>query len=395
LADIRRETTRFFGDDLDSDRNVIRRATDKIFSLDEDAWQTTFGQFIAPIREWADEGDIVWLVPHDVLHYLPLHALKLDGHYLIERNPVVYSPSASVMKYCHLKRKGKRERALVLGDSLGDLDHAREEARAIAGMFQTTPFLQSSATKILVREKLAAEREELDVLHFACHGNFDRIQPLKSGIELAKNGNGDSKLTAEEIFTLEMRAELVVLSACESGVNDRKPGDELIGLTRALIYAGTPTVMVSLWSVDDLSTRLLMESFYKEWLAKQDEPITKAEALHRAQLAVMRMTAQDALANIEQIKTKIEGQDAPRRQSILDWDEARVRAHAGDFARAVELGTYVLEQMKKMNVETKHLENDVDRWELTAQFSTSTDYSRRIYARPFYWAPFVIVGDWK
>ena len=228
LADIRRETTRFFGDDLDSNRNVIRRATDKIFSLDEDAWQTTFGQFVAPIREWAEEGDIVWLVPHDVLHYVPLHALKLDGRYLIERNPVVYSPSASVMKYCHLKRKGTRERALVLGDSLGDLDHAREEARAIAGMFQTPPFLQSSATKKLVKDKLAAEREEIDVLHFACHGNFDRFQPLKSGIELAKNGDGDSKLTAEEIFTLEMRAELVVLSACESGVNYRKPGDELI-----------------------------------------------------------------------------------------------------------------------------------------------------------------------
>jgi CHAT domain-containing protein len=138
-----------------------------------------------------------------------------------------------------------------------------------------------------------------------------------------------------------------------------------------------------------------MEGFYKEWLAKHDEPITKAEALQRGQLAVMRMSAQDALTNIAQIKTKIAGQDTQRRQSILDWDEARVRAHAGDFAKAVELGTQVLDQMKKMNVETRQLENDVDRWELTAQFSTATDYSRRIYARPFYWAPFVLVGDWK
>ena len=71
-------------------------------------------------------------------------------------------------------------------------------------------------------------------------------------------------LTAEEIFGLKMEVDLVTFSACETGVNEYRPGNELIGLTRALIYAGTPSVVVSLWAVDDLSTGLLMQHFYQQ-----------------------------------------------------------------------------------------------------------------------------------
>jgi CHAT domain-containing protein len=396
LADIRRETAKFFGDNLDVDGNVIRRAADKIFELDEDAWQSAFSEFIAPLLGWTDEGDIVWLVPHDALHYLPLHALKLKGRYLFERNPVVYSPSASVMKYCHLKRKGCCEHALVLGDSQGDLRHAREEARAIAGMFHTTPFLQAAANKELVKQKLNTERENIDVLHFACHGYFDRSQPLRSGIVLAENADEDPNLTTEEIFGLQMHAELVVLSACETGVNERKPGDELIGLTRALIYAGTPTVMVSLWSVEDLSTRLLMQTFYEEWLPRHETPLTKAEASQRAQLALLQMTAEDVLKRLEHFRAQVQGEDVEIRRAILDWDKAKIQASAGDFMKAVQQAEDVLTQMRKLNQDTRQLEKDLGRWELASAFPSSMpDYSRCIYAKPYYWAPFVLVGDWN
>ncbi len=351
LAEIRREAARHFGDDLDANGKVIRHAAEKVFHLDEAVWQGTFNQFIEPIHDWAQEGDIVWLVPHDALHHLPLHALRLDGRYLIERNPVVYSPSASVMKYCQHKRKGRREHALVLGDATGDREKARDEARAVARMFHTKPFLRKSATKELVMRKLDTEREEIDVLHFACHGLFNRLQPLKSGIILAKSGDAEPILTAEEIFTLQMHAELVVLSACDSGVNERKPGDELIGLTRALIYAGTPTVMVSLWRVDDDSTRLLMQTFYQEWLAPRDPPITKAEALQRAQIALLRMTTED---------------------------EAKIGAQ---------------EKIKKMNLKTRMLD-DLARLELQETI-VPPDHPRADYANPFYWAPFILVGDWQ
>jgi hypothetical protein len=100
---------------------------EKITDLDLGRWQDLLGQLVRPIADWADEDDLVWLVPHDVLHYLPLHALRVDDQLLIERNPVVYTPSASVMRYCRQKRTGRpRRSALVFGDSAGDLPFARE-----------------------------------------------------------------------------------------------------------------------------------------------------------------------------------------------------------------------------------------------------------------------------
>ncbi len=279
----------------------------------------------------------------------------------------------------------------MLGDTRGDLDYAYEEAHAIADMFHTQPFLRAAATKSLVQTTLETERDHVDVLHFACHGYFDRVQPLNSGIRLA---HGED-LTANEIFGLDLRAELVVLSACESGVNEPKSGDELVGLTRALIYAGTPTVMVTLWSIDDLSTRFFMQTFYETWLAPRTPPTTKAEALQRAQLDVMRLTAQDALARVETFKAQVRGEDAVARRAVLDWDEAKIRALTGDFARAAKLGEEALEKMKRVNKDTQRFENDVCLWRLVARHvDAAPDDTRPIYVRPFYWAPFVLIGDW-
>lgn len=90
-------------------------------------------------------------------------------------------------------------------------------------------------------------------------------------------------LTAREIFNLKINAQLVTLSACQTGVNENKPGDELIGLTRAFLYAGAASVLVTLWSVNALSTEVLMKKFYTELKNGRD----KATALQVAQIALM------------------------------------------------------------------------------------------------------------
>ena len=150
------------------------------------------------------------------------------------------------------KTKGKNGKSSVLGDSLSDLIYARHEAFIVAELFNAEPYIYSQATKSLVKEKLKGEKDNFDILHFSCHGKFDRNQPLKSHIVLAppeSSMNADEinaeryNLTAEEIFGLEMNANLVTLSACESGINDLRPGDELIGLTRSLIYAIHPQLL--------------------------------------------------------------------------------------------------------------------------------------------------------
>jgi CHAT domain-containing protein len=367
--------------------------------MDEDEWQLRFGRLVSPIMEWAEPEDIIWFVPHDVIHYLPLHSLKVEGDYLIERNPLCYSPSASVMRYCHNKRKGRRKKALILADSRPErpLLFAREQALSVAELpgLEAEIYLGSQATKTLVKRKLAEEKEQIDILHFACHGYFDPQHALKSGIMLAPEEQGaadlkESNLTAEEIFGLEMQADLVTLSACESGVNERRPGDELIGLTRALIYAGTPSVAVSLWSVDELSTNILMRKFYESLLDQQQ---TKVDALREAQRYMRRVTMRDAIAYVEGVRRRPELDAA--LAPYLDLIIAETRLAARDYAAALkefqDLGTRPgLDAGVKRRIEG-------GAWRATVGLGSGVgaDYDRPLYNDPYYWAPFIIVGDWK
>jgi CHAT domain-containing protein len=233
----------------------------------EESWHA-YDSLIAPIANWAraserpGESDIVYLIPHGLLHYLPLHALKIDGRYLMERHAVLYAPSASVLKYCQAKRKNNpdgspaRGKAVVFGDSRGDLPYSREEAKNLAGLFGVGPLLTDAVTPEAFRRGV----RDADIIHFAGHGYFASSQALDSGLCLADK----DVLTARQIFTMEgLRAHLVTLSGCETGVNKERPGDELIGLTRAFLYAGTPSVLVSLWKVADDSTAFLMSRFYQ------------------------------------------------------------------------------------------------------------------------------------
>ena len=263
-------------------------------------WQSQLGSLAEPLEDWSREGDVVWIVPHAELHLLPLHALKVEGKYLTERNTVCYSPSATVMSYCKAKSGGRRSRALVLGDSLAypkNLTYGREEAKAVAKLFGVEPHLGFQANKRVLRKGL---RDGLDALHIACHGEFAFGEPLKSRILLAPGDDEDDPieeqpdLTAEDVLDLEVRANVVTLSACASGVSGRLPGDELIGLTRSFIYAGAPTLLVGLWYVQDRSTSVLMEHFYRtlmaEWVGQGSGTVaTKAWALQQAQQRVMSM----------------------------------------------------------------------------------------------------------
>jgi CHAT domain-containing protein len=255
-----------------------------LFKDDPELWHH-YDELIAPIAEWAAPEDIVYLVPHGLLHYLPLHALKLDGQYLIERNPVLYSPSASLLRYCQARRKngpdGKpsRQTAAVFGNSRGDLPASEEEANEIAEVFGTAPLLGQAVTTEAFQRTIA----DADIVHFAGHGRFEEVAPLESGLEMA----GTARLTTREVFNLTgLRAHLVTLSGCETGVNQHHPGDELIGLTRSFLYAGTPSVIVSLWRVADKSTAFLMKSFYNG--LREPACGYKVDALRQAMLETKR-----------------------------------------------------------------------------------------------------------
>lgn len=234
-----------------------------------DTWLGLSDYLIEPISEYLAEGDLIYFVPYGPLHYLPLHALELKGEPLIKRHPVAYSPSASLIKLAQGKGSGKLKSCASFGVVF------EKESRRVAELFNTKAYNGYLATKNKVLEKCS----DKDVIHFSCHGYFDNADPLSSGVELYDN----EILSAREIFSMRLNAEMVTLSACETGLSQRSRGDELTGLTRAFIYAGAPSVMVSLWSVDARSTLELMLEFYK--LLKNG--MDKATALQEAQKKIM------------------------------------------------------------------------------------------------------------
>jgi CHAT domain-containing protein len=240
-------------------------------------------------------GKELIIIPHDVLHYLPFQALlSPSGKYLIEDYPINYLSSASLMQFTQEKRKAKGELTKILAEggkilTFGnpDLDDpamalkfAGIEAKEIKSLYpQSTIYLEKEATE----EKAKALVGTSDIIHFASHAELNEDDPLASAIRLAKSDKEDGRLEVREIFGMDLKASLVVLSACETGLGKLSSGDELVGLTRAFIYAGTPSVVASLWNVEDSSTAQLMASFYKNL-----KTMTKVEALRQAQLNLIR-----------------------------------------------------------------------------------------------------------
>ncbi|HEX7958230.1 MAG TPA: CHAT domain-containing tetratricopeptide repeat protein, partial [Pyrinomonadaceae bacterium] len=216
------------------------------------------------------------VVPHRALHYVPFHALHDGDAYVVERREVSYAPSASVLGYCLARPPRPFERALLMGVADEQTPRVRDEIEALAPLFpDSLALLDERATVEALRERAPAA----DVLHLACHGQFRPDSPLFSSLRL-----GDGWLTVRDAYTLDVGAGLVTLSACETGVSAVAPGDELLGLVRGFFYAGAPSLLLSLWTVDDEATAELMKDFYTS-LRAGSRP---AAALRAAQLRQMR-----------------------------------------------------------------------------------------------------------
>jgi len=285
------------------------------------------------------------IVADGALNYIPFEALvkSTDGQdyaslsYLVKTNDVVYAPSASVIAAIRQQRKqasGKsvlvvadpvfnssdprskgsgaaapsgETRGLGLGlesavsDVAGDsaqtgelhlvrLVGTRTEAEEIAKIVRTAGSQPDVWMDLNANEDNVRTRDVTGyrVVHIATHGLLDAERPQFTGVVLSLVGNktGDGFLRTDEIFNLKLGTPLVMLSACETGLGKEKRGEGVIGLTRAFMYAGAPTVGVSLWSVADKSTAELMTDFYRRLLASSG-PAAPSAAMRNAQLAMI------------------------------------------------------------------------------------------------------------
>lgn len=213
------------------------------------------------------------VVPHGLLHYLPFHALHDGSRYLVEQLTVCYAPSAAVYEACRARRP-RGSAALVLGHSAdGRLPATIEEARSIGELLGAQVYLEERASRRL----LAEQRRGVRLVHVAAHGQFRADAPLFSHIEL-----GDGPMTTADVYDLQLRGAVVVLSACETGRAFVGGGDELTGMTRAFLCAGASGLVVSQWRVDDAATGSLMADFY----ARLASGLGVASALAGAQARV-------------------------------------------------------------------------------------------------------------
>lgn len=222
----------------------------------------------------------IGIVPHGSLHYLAFATLSNGRDFLIDKQKLFYLPAASVLKYTLARRsKDKKLHILAIGNpDLGnaslDLPFAEREAGTLRWNYpDVTTLTRERATESWLRLHIS----EFGIIHIASHGEFDPVNPLFSAIRLAKDGKADGKLQAEEIFGLDIRADLVVLSACQTGLGDIRSGDDVVGMNRAFIFAGTHSLMSSLWRVSDVSTAIMMKQFYRNYMR-----YGKAESLMRA-----------------------------------------------------------------------------------------------------------------
>jgi len=245
--------------------------------------RTLYDLLVRPVEIHLRGKTRLGVIPHAELQRVPFQALRSDAGYLIERFAVWYAPSASLLDLCHQRQRKTSGRLLAIGNpDLGTQDsklaYAAEEVEAIAALFDTRALTGKEATLRALRERW----QDADMIHLACHAEWDEQQPEFSALVLAADGDDPGRLEVHELFALDVDLPLshVTLSACQTSLTS---GSDLTGLATGFLYAGSASVVASLWPVNDLSTSELMCEFYRG-LMNSD----RACALQAAQLKLLR-----------------------------------------------------------------------------------------------------------
>jgi CHAT domain-containing protein len=269
---------------LEEDVRALRKEIEALAPYPSRLAQDLHRQLVAPFAPILGAHALL-IVPHGPLHYLPFAALHDGQASLAARHELRFLPSVSTQKYLRAPRPGAVSGLLLFGNpDLGrrdyDLPSAEEEARAIAALVGSGHVLtRREATETAFRTQASAH----PYLHVASHGEFNADNALDSRLLFAADTENDGVLTVRELYEITLDAELVTLSACETGLSQTLSGDDLVGLARGFMYAGSSNIVASLWQVDDEATARLMRDFYRHL----KEGAAKKTALRKAQLGLL------------------------------------------------------------------------------------------------------------
>lgn len=295
-------------------------------------------KLIAPVQPLLRDHHTLFLIPHGPLHYVPFMALRsADGSYLLDRDgpAIATAPSATILLRTCLGRGASAARDfLAIGykdEGARELPCAEAEAQAVGALMEGDVWAGDAPKS----ERLLAAGPHLRWLHFAGHAVYNPRDPLASELHLGAN---DALSARQIIGGLDLDAELVTLSACTSGLSHVVPGDELLGLQRAFLYAGARAVLCTLWEATDVVSLLVMQHFYHDLHGGK----SAAVALRDAQVALRDMTGREFAAIVERWRE----------------EDAEYVPALGEFAMILP-----------------------------------EQYDQQLFVQPFYWAPFMLIGQ--
>lgn len=307
-----------------------------------------YASLIEPILPWLDGIKTLYIVPTGPLHYIPLGALTAErwGAPILLENGlrIVYTPSATVLiNYCHQRERSPHQGILALAPQDSRLRITYGAARQISGLVDCQPLIGVAANQ----EALMTQGQMYSMLCFLGHASFNTERPMLSRLKLA-----DGWLEASEILRrLRLNADLVVLAACESGRSHVLRGDEIMGLSRALLYAGSTSLLVTLWTVHEVPTRLIIEKLFAQLLSSD-------KVAQKSDTASALATAQRWLRSLTVAET---------RSLMTDWNDLSV---------------------DEINASLKLL------WSMS-HATKPLDDAGMLFAHPYFWSAYILIGEQK
>ena len=257
-----------------------------------------YNLLIAPVEKYLVGQNHLVIVPDSDLALLPFQALHNGKEFLLQSFAVSYAPSIAVLgrtsqlaaerhKYWQALPHEKQNAMLAMGapnypPGFSDLKGARDEVAQVASLFNVRAFVGAEATRENALKSLPSAR----YVHFATHSRVDPFSSMRSAIVLTRTPTDTGFLETQDLLTQNLTAEMVVLSACNTGADQTISGEGLQGLSWALFMAGSPTNIVTQWEVSDSSTKSIMQDFYTRLLSTTSagKPPGKLDALRAAQL---------------------------------------------------------------------------------------------------------------
>ncbi|MEM6260900.1 MAG: CHAT domain-containing tetratricopeptide repeat protein [Bacteroidota bacterium] len=259
---------------------------------------------MAPVLKDALPGEHLLIIPSGVLAYLPFEVLlqsaadpdvgsygKLD--YLIKSHPIQYGYSATHLLNYQTERVPPNSYLGIAPNFSADttytnLKFAQKEIDAAADMMNGKTLTDVAATE----KAFLSVANNFQVLHLATHGLVDESEPLDSRIVFQQAADSDGLLHVYELYNLRLQAQLVMLSACNTGIGKYEEGEGVVSLSRAFAYAGCPSILMTLWSVNDRSSAQIVDTYVQE-LANQ---VPKDQALQHAKIEYLK-ASDDLLAH--------------------------------------------------------------------------------------------------